>query len=205
MKAISLFDYTGKMVLPWAEAGYDCLIVDAQHPEGFSKSPLHDRITCMQGDMLEWIPPREWVDDVVAVFAFPPCDHMAVSGARWFQGKGLGKLAHSIELFHKAAQWCEWLGGKYLIENPVSTISSYWRKPDYTFHPYQYAGFEPSDNYTKKTCLWTGGGFVMPKPMHPDDIEPDNRIHMCPPGPERANIRSATPLGFARAVFEASA
>jgi hypothetical protein len=87
---------------------------------------------------------------------------MAVSGARWFAGKGLGKLADSIRLFERAAFWCEWFGAPYLIENPVSTISSYWRKPDYTFHPWQFTAFELGDNYTKKTCLWTGGGFVMP-------------------------------------------
>ncbi|MGK1232324.1 dcm methylase, partial [Klebsiella pneumoniae] len=33
------------------------------------------------------------------------------------------------------------------------------------------------------------------------DWYPDNRIHECPPSDERANIRSATPLGFAKAVF----
>lgn len=33
---------------------------------------------------------------------------------------------------------------------------------------------------------------------------PDDRIHKCPPGPERHNIRSQTPLGFARAVFAAN-
>ncbi|MEX0495971.1 phage N-6-adenine-methyltransferase [Raoultella terrigena] len=34
---------------------------------------------------------------------------------------------------------------------------------------------------------------------------PDNRIHECPPSDERANIRSATPLGFAKAVFLSNA
>lgn len=34
--------------------------------------------------------------------------------------------------------------------------------------------------------------------------EPDDRIHKCPPGPERGNIRSATPMGFAEAVFRAN-
>lgn len=37
------------------------------------------------------------------------------------------------------------------------------------------------------------------------DWYPDNRIHECPPSDERANIRSATPLGFARAVFLSNA
>lgn len=31
---------------------------------------------------------------------------------------------------------------------------------------------------------------------------PDNRIHMAPPSDERANFRSATPCGFAMAVFQ---
>lgn len=34
--------------------------------------------------------------------------------------------------------------------------------------------------------------------------EPDDRIHKAPPGPARADFRSATPMGFARAVFEAN-
>jgi hypothetical protein len=33
---------------------------------------------------------------------------------------------------------------------------------------------------------------------------PDDRIHKCPPSAERANIRSATPEGFAKAVFLAN-
>lgn len=37
------------------------------------------------------------------------------------------------------------------------------------------------------------------------DWYPDNRIHECPPGDDRANIRSATPLGFAKAVFLSNA
>ena len=32
----------------------------------------------------------------------------------------------------------------------------------------------------------------------------DDRIHKAAPGPDRANVRSATPLGFARAVFGAN-
>jgi hypothetical protein len=93
-----------------------------------------------------------------------------------------------------------------MIENPVSTLSTYWRKPDHTFHPWQYTAFEMGDNYTKKTCLWTGNGFVMPAPAVTAGLgQPDDRIHKAPPSEERGNIRSATPMGFARAVFEANA
>ena len=45
----------------------------------------------------------------------------------------------------------------------------------------------------------------MPVPAKDDTLgAPDNRIHFASPGPERANFRSATPMGFARAVFEAN-
>jgi hypothetical protein len=63
---------------------------------------------------------------------------------------------------------------------------------------------EPNDGYHKSTCLWCGGGFRMPeKRPIPLNSRPDF-IHRCPPGKERANIRSVTPMGFARAVFAAN-
>ena len=46
----------------------------------------------------------------------------------------------------------------------------------------------------------------MPEPCKDPTLgPPDHRIHTAPPGPERANFRSATPMGFARAVFLANA
>lgn len=44
----------------------------------------------------------------------------------------------------------------------------------------------------------------MPDHNRIDLGKPDDRIHKCAPGPDRANIRSATPMGFARACFEAN-
>lgn len=115
-------------------------------------------------------------------------------------------MSDSIALFATAAEFCEWSGAPYMIENPVSTISTYWRQSDHKFSPEHYTAFELTDNYTKETHLWCGGGFVMPDPRMAEGLgEPDDRIHKCPPGPHRANIRSATPMGFARAVFMANA
>ena len=197
---LSLFDLTGNMVKPWAAAGYECVTVDLQAEPGAHR--VAPNITQVGGDVLSWLPPRA---EYRIVFAFPPCTDLAVSGARWFKDKGLAGLAGAIELFERARQIAEWADAPWMIENPVSTISSYWRKPDHAFHPADYTAFELGDNYTKKTCLWTGNGFVMPEPArHPDAGEPDNRIHACPPGPDRGNIRSATPMGFARAAFEAN-
>jgi hypothetical protein len=208
---ISLFDHSGIMVEPWLEAGAECWIVDIRHPPSHSgkESVIMDErgdergIHRVHHDLsTPWLYPGD-KSDVAMVFAFPPCDHLAVSGARWFKGKGLRVLSKSIELFATAADFCEWSGAPYLIENPVSTISTYWRRPDYTFHPFQYTGYHGGDNYTKKTCLWTGNNFSMPRPLMLWGLgEPDHRIHAEPPSPERSERRGVTPKGFAHAVFE---
>ncbi|MCA9290938.1 MAG: hypothetical protein KDA25_07405, partial [Phycisphaerales bacterium] len=154
-------------------------------------------------DLRTWTPPNR---PIAFVFAWPPCDHLAVSGARWFRGKGLRALALSIELFAVAAEVCEASGAPYMIENPVSTISTYWREPDFMFDPASYALFADdadTEAYTKRTCLWTGGGFVMPDHAGVDPVL-GSVMHRVPPGPDRKNIRSATPTGFARAVFAAN-
>jgi len=198
--AIFLFCLTPNMAQPWADAGVECYCVDTQHAPGERRN---GNIIYVGADVCRWQPPLG--RKIVFVAAFPPCTHLAVSGARWFKGKGLYALADSIALFARAADICEASGAPYLIENPVSTISSYWRKPDHSFHPWQFTGFEPGDNYTKKTCLWTGGGFIMPEPfVSPEAGEPDNRIHFASPGDNRSNFRSATPMGFSIATFKAN-
>ena len=199
---LSVFDYTGNFVLPWAEYGFPCIVVDTKHPDGWTQHPLHPNITRVGADVRTWLPPR---DREYALAAFwPPCTDMAVSGARWFRGKGLFALADSIRLFGHAANVAEWLGAPYVIENPVSTISTYWRKPDETFDPADFAGYleNPEDEaYTKKTCLWTGHGFTMP-PKRSVEATQGSKMHLMAPSPDRAELRSATPVGFARAVFQ---
>jgi hypothetical protein len=205
MLCVFLYDKTGNMAQPWIEAGYTVLIVDIQHDRGTHTQD--GRLWRCGADLRGGfaIPSELAKLKVGFVAAFPPCDHLATSGARWFKGKGLRKLALSIDMFATAAEFCEATGAPYLIENPVSTISTYWRKPDHSFHPYHFTGYEASDNYTKQTNLWVGGGFVMPeKNMLQALPAPDDRIHRTPPSEDRANIRSATPMGFARAVYEAN-
>lgn len=201
---ISLFDVSGKMVEPWLDAGYDCWIVDVQHPTAYESDGI---TTTGNLHKVHWDLTKPWLcpvdrDRIAFVSAFPPCDHLAVSGARWFKGKGLRRLATSVEMFATASEFCEWSGAPYFIENPVSNIASHWRKSDHIFSPHYFTGYNIDDNYTKKTCLWVGNGFKMPDKNQLDGLgEPDDRIHKCPPGPNRHNIRSATPEGFARAVF----
>ena len=139
------------------------------------------------------------------MFAFPPCTHLAVSGARWFRHKRLGALADALQLVDRCRLIAEMSSAPWMLENPVSTLSTYWRKPDFIFDPCDYGGYldPPGDTYTKKTCLWTGGGFVMPvsKPTAPSARNP---IHLMPPSDDRGDRRSVTPMGFATAVFLAN-
>jgi hypothetical protein len=196
---VSLFDHTGNMVVPWAAAGFLCYCVDLQHPAGEHRE---GNIIRVGADIREWLPPYA---PIKILFAFPPCTHVAVSGARWFRDKGLGALVKSLELFDAAVRLAEWTKAPYLIENPVSTVSSYWRKPDYTFDPCDYGGYisPPGDAYTKKTCLWTGNGLVMPKSKWVSPIE-GSKMNRLPPSKDRGALRSVTPRGFAQAVFEAN-
>jgi hypothetical protein len=185
--------------MPWARAGYLCYCVDIRHPAGEQRQ---GNIVRVGADVREWLPPYA---QVKILFAFPPCTHVAVSGARWFQDKGLGRLVESLALFDASVRLAEWTRAPYLIENPVSTVSTYWRKPDYTFDPCDYGGYltPPGDAYTKRTCLWTGNGFVMPKLKRVDPFE-KSRMHRLPPSKNRSALRSETPIGFAQAVFEAN-
>lgn len=182
---ISLFDYTGNMVRPWAESGYKCLCFDIQHPalknHTIFSYPSGGEIRFIKVDLLTWRPYKDEYDAKI-LFAFPPCTDVAVSGARHFKNKGLGKLINALKLFKASIDIAEKLKCPYMLENPVSTVSTYWRKPDHIFQPYDFTGFCPHDNYTKKTCLWTGNGFVIPKPRPDLSLgTPDNRIHKAPP------------------------
>lgn len=210
---ISLCDLTGNMVQPWIEAGYNALLVDPQHPtqdgwEWIGRDQFIHRFSGTIEDAMDQVGAHIRSHDVAMVFGFPPCTDMAVSGARWFKTK-----YESDKLFQAkavmVAEQCRTIGrlsgAPWFVENPVSVLASAFGKPQHTFHPADYTAYEPGDNYTKKTCLWTGGGFIMPQPdKDPSLGAPDNRIHFASPGPERANFRSATPMGFARAVFAAN-
>jgi hypothetical protein len=202
---LSLCDRTGNMVQPWLQAGYGAITVDLQEPPR-SRSL---RRTHWQADVRSFVGSDLFdIHDIACVFAFPPCTHLAVSGARWFKEKGMGKLIEALEIVEACRRICEDIGAPYMIENPVGTLATYWREPDYSFDPCDYG-----DPYTKKTCLWTGNGFIMPVKVSPGDmfaeptrVEPTlgSMMHLMPPSEDRADLRSETPMGFARAVFNAN-
>jgi len=132
---------------------------------------------------------REWV----GIIAFPPCTHLACSGARWFAEKRAdGRQQAAVNFFRRiAAARCPHIA----IENPVGIMSTKWRKPDQIIQPWQFGHGE-----VKATCLWLKG---LPK-LEPTNIvegrEP--RVWKMGPSPNRARDRSRTYPGIAEAMAE---
>lgn len=127
------------------------------------------------------------------ILAFPPCTHLAVSGARYFEQKRKdGRQQAAIDFFMRFANAdCP----KIAIENPVGIMSTVWKKPDQIIQPWQFGHGE-----TKKTCLWLKG---LP-PLIPTEIVEgrEQRIWKMPPSEDRAKNRAKTFPGIARAMAE---
>jgi hypothetical protein len=190
--ALFLCNRTPTMYAPWLAAGYQCWSVDLQHPAGVTE---RDGVVLVGADVRTWIPPRALVQHCVFACGFPPCTDIAVSGARWFRSKGLRALSDAIDTFGACVNIIESLGVPGFVENPVSVIASHYRKPDFTFDPCDFG-----DPYTKKTCLWAFGGWLLPPKTR---VEPTlgSKMHLIGPSEDRGDIRSETPPGFAAAVF----
>lgn len=199
---LSLCDRTGVMVQPWLDAGYEAITVDLQGV--YDERCALAGWTIVGGDVREFTPP----DDVAIVFAFPPCTHLAVSGARWWRDKGPAVIGDALSIVDACWRICVDSGAPWMIENPVGRLSTLWCKPDFLFDPYEFAGWADAPDaeaYTKRTCLWTGGGFVLPdKRPHPLGAIHGSLFHRTPPSADRGDVRSVTPQGFARAVFDAN-
>lgn len=203
--AVFLCDLTGNMGEPWAAAGYQVVLVDPQHPAGIHTEGSTTRIGGIIIESLDYLGCLIRSGRVAFVAGFPPCTDVSLSGTRWWAAKRKKDPYFQAKAAIVAEQ-CRMIGAlsgaKWFFENPKSAFSRIFGKPQFKFHPHDYTGWEASDNYKKETWLWAGGGFVMPKPFRDETLgSPDDRIHKCPPGDNRGNIRSATPRGFARAVF----
>ena len=230
---ISLYDFTGEAVRPWAEAGYECWCYDIQHTyrkEAVGRGSIHYAYADLHDhNTLNAIQDGSTSRGGVAFgMAFPVCTDMAVSGAAWFEKKRQANPSFQDEAVSYAL-WCVKLFNSmavpFFVENPISVLATKWRKPDHKFHPYEYGGYIPEaeaehprwpeyipahDAYKKATCLWTGNGFKMPEPRA---VDPEayygngySKAMMKLGGKSQRtkDIRSATPRGFARAVYEAN-
>lgn len=105
----------------------------------------------IQGDVLKIL--NEGWDLMIA---FPPCTHIAVSGAKHFEQKRKdGRQQKAIDFFLALTKAPV---EKWAIENPVGIMSKLWRKPDQIVQPYYFG-----DEFQKTTCLWLKN---LPRLMH---------------------------------------
>jgi hypothetical protein len=146
------------------------------------------------------------------MIAFPPCTHLAVSGARHFAAKRAdGRQQEGIDFFMRCAN-----AGieRIAIENPVGIMSNIWRKPDQIIQPWQFG-----DKAQKTTCLWLKN---LPLLTHTEIVDKGD-FYIAPSGkklpawygdtvvngkkigwntPELKKIRSKTFQGIANAMAQ---
>jgi hypothetical protein len=121
-------------------------------------------------------------DNWDAMIAFPPCTHLAVSGAAWFEKKRRdGRQQQGIDFFLSIAK----AEIKHIaIENPVGIMSNIYMPPTQVIQPYYFG-----DEVRKTTCLW-----LKNLPLLYHNAEPnifDNKItHVKPKLIEYASKKS---------------
>lgn len=186
---LSLFDYTGNWVRPYAESGYTVVLLDIKHGQ----------------DIMTY--DYTYLSGVYGILIAVPCTSFAISGARWFDKKDAdGRTEQSIKLVRRALEIVDYFKPVFwCLENPVGRIHKLvpeLGEPQLIFQPYDYG-----DAYRKKTCLW--GRFNIPpvtgavKPLGVRRGVPDEWYSKVGGKSEKTKeYRSRTPGGFASAFYE---
>jgi site-specific DNA-cytosine methylase len=177
MKVLVACEFSGVVRDAFRARGHDTFSCDILP----SVSPYH--LQCDVRDVL--------FSDWDLLIAHPPCTHLAVSGARWFKNK----VAEQAEALAFVKLFFDLDCPRVCIENPISIISSHFRKPDQIIQPWQFGHGE-----TKATCLWLKG---LPLLVPTDVVEGrEQRVWKMPPSPNRWKERSKTYQGIAKAMAE---
>tara|TARA_Y100000114_G_scaffold43216_1_gene38651 strand:- start:3089 stop:3640 length:552 start_codon:yes stop_codon:yes gene_type:complete len=178
MKILVACEFSGRVRDAFIKKGHDATSCDILDTE--AEGPH------IKGDVLEVLD-QGW--DLM--IAHPPCTHLAVSGARWFKDKQ-EEQKEAIEFFMKLV---EAPIPKIAIENPISIMSTKYRKPDQIIHPWMFGHGE-----VKSTCWWLKG---LPKLVPTDVVEGrEAKVHSYPPSEDRWKKRSITYQGIADAIAE---
>lgn len=187
MNVLVACEFSGIVRNEFAKRGHNawsCDLLPTEIPGNHYKGPLE---IFMPLPINRWAMPNGW--DLI--IAHPPCTHLAVSGARWFKDKKQEQEA--------AIKFFMWIANlkcpRIAIENPISIMSTVWRKPDQIIQPWQFGHGE-----TKATCLWLKG---LPKLVPTNIVEGrEPKIHYMSPSENRWKERSRTYLGIAQAMAE---
>lgn len=183
MRVLVACEYSGVVRAAFAALGHEawsCDLLPSDDPDNHNH---------YQGDVRDLLVPGVW--DLLV--GFPPCTHLAVSGAKHFEAKRKdGRQQQAIDFFMLLVNAPV---PRIAIENPVGIMSTVYRKPDQIIQPWQFGHGE-----CKATCLWLKNL----APLTPTDIVPgrEQRVWRLPPTPDRAKIRSRTYDGVAAAMAD---
>jgi hypothetical protein len=190
MKVLIACEFSGIVREAFRKRGHDAWSCDLLPAEDDSEFHIQGEIGTYEyasPNYLGIVQATDW--DMI--IAFPPCTHLAVSGARWFKGKECEQAA--------AIQFARLLMNAPVtysaVENPIGVLSTAIRKPDQIIQPWQFGHGE-----TKATCLWLRR---LPALKPTKIVEGRSaRIHREPPGPERWKNRSRSYQGIADAMAD---
>lgn len=216
MRVLVACEESQAVVKEFRRLGHEAYSCDIQECSG-GVTEYHLQVDALQLLKIRW--------DMI--IAFPPCTHLAVSGAAWFEEKrNDGRQREAIEFF------CSFLYAnceRIAVENPINIISSDYvpkwfpdlaekynlpQEPTQIIQPWMFG-----DNFEKSTCLWLRG---LPKLKAEVTTEPPLEwfewtakktgiIRRQPkwyaeawrlPAEERSRVRSKTFPGIARAMAE---
>lgn len=154
----------------------------------------------LQIDVFEAIQIKEWDAGIF----FPDCTYLTVSANKWYKDQPKRKSGTLVgqerrDAREKAIDFFMRLYNcgipRIALENPIGVMSSRFRKPDQVVQPWMFGHGE-----TKATCFWLKG-FPILKPT--DIVEGrEQRLHNLPKTKDRAELRSKTFPGIARAMAE---
>jgi hypothetical protein len=175
---------SGRVKTAFRERGYDAYSCDLK-PSEIPDDKYH-----FQHDIktLSYLYSRLW-EGLDLLIAHPDCTYLAVSGARWWDGR-LKEQVNAIEF----VLWLANLPVKHIaIENPIGKLSTVWRKPDQIIQPWMFGHGE-----TKATCLWLKG-LPLLKPTNIVEGR-EGKVWKMPPSEHRKTDRARTYQGIANAM-----
>lgn len=198
--------------------GYEAYSCDIQEPSGGHPEwhimqdvipLLNGRLSFKTMDGIEHSIDGAW--DLI--IAHPPCTRLCNSGQRWlywgdeeYRFKKKKEQEEAVDFFLKFTKAdCP----RIAIENPIGIMSSLYRKPDFTYNPYDFE----NETECKKTGIWLIGDIQPLKPTRKKPLPKEQRTHgiwkahfegkkLAWNDPETAKLRSKTPSSVAKAMAD---
>jgi hypothetical protein len=136
MRILIACEESQTVCIAFRELGYEAYSCDIQdcsggHPEWHIKDDVLNVIN----------------DEWDLMIAFPPCTHLAISGAMHFKIKQEdGRQQQGIDFFMNIINAPI---EKICVENPIGIMNKIYKSPDQIIHPYYFG-----DPFSKSTCLW---------------------------------------------------